>query len=86
MERGNRVDEMIADLIKEFDVLMPIVLISKDRYLVGTKIVFAVIENNTIMFRVGGGFMSFAEDVSKNSDPEIARLKLKIMQTGQSLE
>ncbi len=47
---------------------------------------FAVIENNTIMFRVGGGFMSFAEYVAKNSDPEIARLKLKIMQTGQSLE
>jgi len=66
MERGNRVDEMIADLIKEHNVLIPIVLVSKDRYLAGTKVVLAVIENNTVMFRVGGGYMSFGEYIAKN--------------------
>lgn len=86
MERGNRIDEMIAELIKEYAVTMPIVLISKDRYLVGTKTVFAVIENNTVMFRVGGGYMAFIDYVRKYSDTEIARLKLKIMQTGLSLD
>jgi len=65
MERGNRVDEMIADLIKENNVLIPIVLVSKDRYLAGTKIVNAVIENNTVMFRVGGGYMEFVEYVAR---------------------
>jgi hypothetical protein len=36
---------------------MPLNLISTDRYLIGSKIVSAIIENNSISFRVGGGYL-----------------------------
>lgn len=52
-------DEMVAELIKDLDVRVPVILISKDRYLVGTRILSAVVENNTVMFRVGGGYCAF---------------------------
>ena len=58
-------DEMVAELIKDLDVRVPVVLISKDRYLVGTRILSSVIENNTVMFRVGGGYCAFKDYIDK---------------------
>ena len=85
-EKGNTIDEMIAELIKDLDVRLPVRLISNDRYLVGTRILSSVIENNTVMFRVGGGYSAFGEYINKYQDSEIARLQLKMEQTGDSLE
>ena len=77
---------MIAELIKDLDVRLPVRLISNDRYLVGTRILSSVIENNTVMFRVGGGYSAFGEYINKYQDSEIARLQIKMEQTGDSLE
>lgn len=77
---------MVAQLIADLDVRMPIRLVGKDRYLVGTRIKTAVIKDNTVAFRVGGGYMLFTEYVAKYEDTEVARLKLKILQTGDTLE
>jgi len=38
------------------------------------------------MFRVGGGFSAFHEYIGKYQDLEIARLQLKMEQTGDSLD
>ena len=40
---------MIAELIKDLDVRLPVKLVSNDRYLVGTRILSSVIENNTVV-------------------------------------
>lgn len=85
-QKGNTIDEMIAVLIKDLDVRLPVRLISNDRYLVGTRILSSVIENNTVMFRVGGGYSAFGEYINKYQEVEIARLQLKMEQTGDSLE
>jgi hypothetical protein len=77
---------MMANLIRDLDIRIPVRIISKDRYLVGTKVRLAVILNDTITFRVGGGFMSFKEYMAKYADAEIARIKLKIVQTDSNLE
>ena len=77
---------MISDLIREHDVRIPVRLISKDRYLVGTKVRLAVIQNNTVTFREGGGFMSFVDYNKKYGETETGRIKLKIVQSGSDLD
>ena len=74
-EEGNKVDEMIAKIMDVNNVHMPVVLISKDRYLIGTKVRYATVRNGAITFRVGGGYMPFMDYVNQYSDAEITKLK-----------
>ena len=58
-QKGNEVDLKLAELIRELNIKMPIRLIEKDKYLVGTKIAFAKLEYKSLMVRVGGGYLEF---------------------------
>lgn len=77
---------MVADLIDKLDVRIPVYLLSKDRYLVGTRIMSAMIENNTVSLRVGGGYLNFAKYIEKCQEYEMGKMKRKALATGESLD
>ena len=74
MQKGNRVDELIGGMIKEYDVKVPVVLVGKDKYLVGTRVRYATLRNDKITFKVGGGYMSFKDYINQYGDAEIKRI------------
>jgi hypothetical protein len=55
---------------------MPVKLIEKDKYLVGTRVTYAKLDA-TLMVRVGGGYVEFADFV-KCEEIEIRKIKAKI--------
>lgn len=71
--KGNAVDERLAELIKQYNIRMPIKMIEDGKYMFGTRIVNANLEMNTVMVRVGGGYREFHEYV-KCEDIELKRL------------
>lgn len=83
--KGNACDERLAELIKQFNIRMPIKMIEDGKYMFGTRIVKANLEMNSVMVRVGGGYREFHEYV-KCEDIELRRLQLKIEQTGLTLD
>ena len=72
-QKGNACDERLAELIKQFNIRMPIKMIEEGKYLFGTRIVRANLEMNTVMVRVGGGYREFSEYI-KREDMELRRL------------
>ena len=69
-------------MLQEFtilnDVLVPIRYLSGKSYLFGTKKISAQIVNGTLMVRVGGGFLSIQEFVSRHQEKEIDKLKTQM--------
>ena len=84
-QKGNACDERLAELIKQYNIRMPIKMIEDGKYMFGTRIVTANLEMNTVMVRVGGGYREFFEYV-KCEETELRRLQLKIEQTGLTLD
>lgn len=84
-QKGNACDERLAELIKQYNIRMPIKMIEDGKYMFGTRIVTANLEMNTVMVRVGGGYREFYEYV-KCEEVELRRLQLKIEQTGLTLD
>lgn len=84
-KKGNACDERLAELIKQFNIRMPIKLIEDGKYMFGTRIVMANLEMNSVMVRVGGGYREFYEYV-KCEETELRRLQLKMEQTGLTLD
>lgn len=75
-QQGNAVDLKLAELIKELNIRMPVKLIEKDKYLVGTRVTYAKLDA-TLMVRVGGGYVEFADFV-KCEEVEIRKIKAKV--------
>ena len=84
-QKGNLCDERLAELIKQFNIRMPIKLIEDGKYMFGTRIVKANLDMNSVMVRVGGGYREFHEYI-KCEDIELRRLQIKIEQTGLTLD
>jgi len=82
---GNACDERLAELIKQYNIRMPIKMIEEGKYLMGTRIVSMQLDTNTVMVRVGGGYREFHEYV-KCEEIELRRLQIKIEQTGLTLD
>ena len=76
-------------MIKEYKIRMPIKIIETgklmNKYLMGTKIVYANLESRNVMVRVGGGYREFNEYL-KCEEVELRKLQLKIDQTGLTLD
>ena len=72
-KKGNACDERLAELIKQYNIRMPIKMIEEGKYMFGTRIVRANLEMNTVMVRVGGGYREFYEYI-KCEEVELRRL------------
>ena len=68
---------------------MPIKIIETgkqfNKYLMGTKIIHANLDERSVMVRVGGGYKEFKEYL-KCEDVELKRLQIKVVQSGLTLD
>jgi len=71
--KGNACDERLAELIKQYNIRMPIKMIEDGKYMFGTRIVKANLEMNCVMVRVGGGYREFFEYI-KCEEIELRRM------------
>ena len=71
--KGNACDERLAELIKQYNIRMPIKMIEDGKYMFGTRIVMANLEMREVMVRVGGGYREFYEYV-KCEETELRRI------------
>ena len=83
--KGNACDERLAELIKQYNIRMPIKMIEDGKYMIGTRIVMANLQLREVMVRVGGGYREFYEYV-KCEDTELRRIQIKMEQTGLTLD
>jgi hypothetical protein len=59
--KGDEVDELLAQLLIQYPVNIPVRRLEPGYYLFGTKKIYAKVMNNKLVIRVGGGYMSFQE-------------------------
>ena len=65
--KGNKIDEKIRFYIQELYIRFPIVMIKDDLYLIGCERlnIKQNTNNDSLMVRVGGGYVKFEEHVLK---------------------
>lgn len=68
-------DTLLEDYCTKHNLLVPIIRIDTSKYLLGTKVITASINNGELTVRVGGGFMSIDEFVEKHQPKQIVKLK-----------
>jgi len=65
--KANKIEEKIKFYIQELEIKFPIVLIKDDLYLIGSErlTIKQNSNNDSLMVRVGGGYVKFEEHVLK---------------------
>jgi DNA repair exonuclease SbcCD ATPase subunit len=71
----DKLDEMFAHYINKNRCPVSITKIGEGQYIFGTRKIFAKIQNERLVVRVGGGFMMIDEFLSAYTAQEIAKLK-----------
>jgi hypothetical protein len=69
------VDTLLEDYCTKNNLLVPIIRIDTSKYLLGTKVIVASINNGALTVRVGGGFMSIDDFVETHQAKEIVKLR-----------
>ena len=68
------------------DIKFPIVLIKDDLYLIGSERLNINMTNDSLMVRVGGGYVKFEEHITKNDRYYQRMLVVYMIKSGESLE
>jgi hypothetical protein len=84
--KGNKIEEKIKFYIEELDIKFPIVLIKDDLYLIGSERLNINMTNDSLMVRVGGGYVKFEEHITKNDRYYQRMLVVYMIKSGESLE
>ena len=63
--KGDKIDAVIAKIINKGSVHMPIYRIGDGKYLIGTESRMCLIKNESCVVRVGGGFLSLEEYLTR---------------------
>lgn len=70
------IDKLLEEYASKNQLRVPIIRIDHSKYLFGTKVIVADIHSEVgLTVRVGGGFMTMREFVTKHQEREIAKLK-----------
>ena len=77
VEKGDRVDEMIADFLDHNEWPVPVSKISEGYYMFGTRKIYAKIMNDQLVVRVGGGYMSISEFIEAYGQTEYDKIEAK---------
>lgn len=70
-----QINEMMQSYIKTNRLKVPIEQVDGARYLFGTKIIIASIQNGGLNVRVGGGFMTIEEFIVQHEGNEIFKIR-----------
>ena len=59
--KGDRVDELMAAYMNNFELDVPIQRLGEGNYMFGSRKIYAKIMNDKLVIRVGGGYMLIDE-------------------------
>ena len=76
-ERGDNVDEMIANYLYDNTSPVPIKKLGNGYYMFGTRKIYAKAMNGNLVIRVGGGYMSIEEFIEAYGQSELDRIDAK---------
>jgi len=77
-DNSDRVDQMFALYINAVRCPVQLKRISEGQYIFGTKKIFAKIQNDKLIIRVGGGFMMIEDFLTTYTAPELNKMKRAI--------
>lgn len=69
--KGDRIDELMAAYLNNFELDIPFQRLSEGNYLFGTRKIQAKIMNDKLVIRVGGGFMLIDEFLTTYGQQEL---------------
>lgn len=69
--KGDRIDELMAAYLNNFDLDIPFQRLNEGNYLFGTRKIQAKIMNDKLVIRVGGGFMLIDEFLNTYGQQEL---------------
>lgn len=86
--KGNKIDEKIRFYIQELNITIPIDYIKGDLYLIGSDRlnIKQNSNNDSLMVRVGGGYVKFEEHFEKYDRYYQRMLVVHMIKSGESLE
>ena len=76
--KGDKVDELMARYINNFDLDIPIQRIGDGQYMFGSRKIYAKIMNEKLVIRVGGGYMLIDEFLATYGQQELDKLNEKL--------
>lgn len=76
-QRGDNVDELIADYLNQNASPVPIKKLGNGYYMFGTRKIYAKVMNGNLVIRVGGGYMSIEEFIEAYGQAELERIEAK---------
>ena len=82
--KGDHVDELVAKLVRDLNIKIPVIRVKPGRYVIGTDLKMLVIKGEICMVRVGGGYERLDEYVKRNQDIEIDKIKKLIKESGKN--
>ena len=72
--KGDKVDELMAIYVNNFDLDVPIQRLGDGNYMFGSRKIYAKIMNDKLVIRVGGGFMLVDEFLNTFGPQEMAKM------------
>ena len=78
--KGDKVDERMAAYINGFDLDVPLQRLGDGQYIFGQRKIFAKMQNDKLVIRVGGGFMLIDEFLQTYGQQELDKLNGKAPQ------
>lgn len=78
--KGDKVDERMAAYINNFDLDVPLQRLGDGQYIFGQRKIFAKMQNDKLVIRVGGGFMLIDEFLQTYGQQELDKLNGKAPQ------
>ncbi len=85
-DNTDRVDQMFAFYINETKCPVMLKKIGEGQYMFGTKKIFAKIQNEKLVIRVGGGYMMIDEFLSVYTAQELAKMQRAAESAGPAAE
>jgi hypothetical protein len=74
--KGDRVDELMAMYMNNFDLDVPIQRLGDGNYMFGSRKIYSKIMNDKLVVRVGGGFMLIDEFLNTYGRQELEKITL----------
>ena len=74
-QKGDLVDEMLAQYINVANCPVPIKRLGDGYYLFGTRKIYAKIMNGKLVIRVGGGYMVIEEFIATYAQQELTKMQ-----------
>lgn len=85
-KKNNDIDQLLAKLIRDLQITIPIVHIKDSVYLVGSQRVNLILKRDQIVVKRGGGNQQFQEFYLINKTQMMRNLVLQMIKSGESLE